>query len=255
VLSLRTVARLIKWADRSDSPSGLAAFFNMVDRRKTLHRQACEWSAAHAEIFLRGQIPYASIVEQMAIRRMPLPVFAPRDSATTAFAGIWAELQTLLQQGAESAGQRQRWGRMLHAIESLIARLESVDRQAPTASGQAPAVDAEVYFVHRFDTDGRDLERTGHVLELGESKGSLLIVAARSGGDAGRDLDRRAQAQIDRSWAWQILSGEMSPLAALEQRLGRPRPPMVETLSAMVGGRKLRRIGTRVDECFLDSRM
>jgi MinD-like ATPase involved in chromosome partitioning or flagellar assembly len=34
VLSLRTLARIIKWADRSDSPAQLAAFFNMVDRRK-----------------------------------------------------------------------------------------------------------------------------------------------------------------------------------------------------------------------------
>jgi hypothetical protein len=33
VLSLRMVARLIKWADRSDSRSELAAFFSMVDRR------------------------------------------------------------------------------------------------------------------------------------------------------------------------------------------------------------------------------
>ena len=45
VLSLRTVAQLIKWADRSDSPSELAAFFSMVDRRKALHRRACDWSA------------------------------------------------------------------------------------------------------------------------------------------------------------------------------------------------------------------
>src|SRR5262245_45360822 len=40
VLSLRMVARLIKWADRSDSRADLAAFFSMVDRRKRLHRRA-----------------------------------------------------------------------------------------------------------------------------------------------------------------------------------------------------------------------
>src|SRR4029450_11580025 len=44
VLSLRTVARLIKWAGRSGAQSTLAAFFSMVDRRKALHRRACEWS-------------------------------------------------------------------------------------------------------------------------------------------------------------------------------------------------------------------
>jgi chromosome partitioning protein len=126
VLSLRTVARLIKWADRSGSPSRLAAFFSMVDRRKTLHRRACEWFAGHPELFLAGQIPYASVVEQMAVRRMPLAVFAARDPATTAFAEIWAELQKRLQHPEEaSTWQRDRWVPMLRAVESLIVRLES----------------------------------------------------------------------------------------------------------------------------------
>jgi chromosome partitioning protein len=88
VLSLRMVARLIKWAARSDSQADLTAFFSMVDIRKTLHRRACEWSAGHPEVFLSGQVPYASVVEQMSVRRMPLPAFAERDAATNAFAGI-----------------------------------------------------------------------------------------------------------------------------------------------------------------------
>jgi chromosome partitioning protein len=282
VLSLRTVARLIKWADRSDAQSKLAAFFSMVDRRKTLHRRACEWSAAHSEVFLSGQIPYASVVEQMAVRRMPLAVFAPRDSATTAFAEIWAELQRRLQEeGTASLGPRDRWVHMLQAIESLIAQLESADRVATRSSFQTHAVDGgdcsragerdlanlqsppehdgirsaleedslekgDVSFVHTFDTERRDLERCGHVLELREHKGSLLIVAAPSGNDDMGDTARRAQAQIDGSWALQILSGEMSPLAALERRLGRPGPRAVEHIRAVVGGRRLRRIGTRV---------
>ncbi len=35
VLSLRALVRLMKWADRSESTATLAAFFSMVDRRKT----------------------------------------------------------------------------------------------------------------------------------------------------------------------------------------------------------------------------
>ena len=46
VLSLRMIVRLIKCADRCGSPAELAAFFSMVDRRKVLHRRACEWSVA-----------------------------------------------------------------------------------------------------------------------------------------------------------------------------------------------------------------
>jgi chromosome partitioning protein len=291
VLSLRTVARLIKWAARCDSQSKLAAFFSMVDRRKTLHRRACEWAAAHSEIFLSGQIPYASVVEQMAVRRMPLAVFAARDSATIAFAEIWAELQTRLQpEGAESLRRRDRWVHMLPAIESLIAQLESADQQWAVASCQARQIDewdggsdrrhrdlanshspvgeesvgmrlapeehsseeGDVEFVHRFDTEGRDLERCGHVLELRERKGSLFIVAARSGGEDMADVTGPVQAQIDLSWAVQILSGELSPLAALERRLGRPGPPTVDHIRAVVGGRTLRRTDTRVARRTVD---
>ena len=49
-------------------------------------------------VFLNGQVPYASIVEQMAVRRLPLAEFAPREPATMAFAEIWTELQTRLNQ-------------------------------------------------------------------------------------------------------------------------------------------------------------
>ena len=96
VLSLRTLARLIKWADRGDRLPALAAFLSMVDRRKTIHRRACQWATLHPQIFLAGQIPYASVVEQMAVRRMPLPAFAPGDPAALAFRSIWTELQERL---------------------------------------------------------------------------------------------------------------------------------------------------------------
>jgi cellulose biosynthesis protein BcsQ len=79
VLSLRTLAHVFKWADRSGTQSNVAAFFSMVDRRKALHRHATEWSAANPQIFMSAQIPYSSVVEQMTIRRMPLAAFAARE--------------------------------------------------------------------------------------------------------------------------------------------------------------------------------
>jgi cellulose biosynthesis protein BcsQ len=248
VLSLRMVARIIKWADRSDSPSELAAFFSMVDRRKALHRRACEWPAGRPDVFLNGQVPYASIVEQMTVRRAPLPVFAARDAATSAFAEIWAELQTRLQQRGEGRRARDRWSTYLWPTESLISQLESPEKQEPAATSPAPAADErDVYFVHGFDTDGRDLQKCGYVLELHERSGSLTVVAARPG-EHGPDMPRRALAEIDRCWAVEILSGAISPLAALERRLRAPRPRLVEHLVAIVGGRKLRRIGSRAME-------
>jgi hypothetical protein len=163
---------------------------------------------------------------------------------------------------------------MLRSIESLIVRLESPDRQE-VASWQSAGVDVgdggcapaspdvegsqerpsaesdDVCFVHSFDTDRRDLERCGHVLELREGQGNVFLVAARSGSIDGTDLTRRAQAQIERACALQILSGEMSPLAALEQRLGRPGPGPVENVRAIIGGRRLQRIDSHVADTSL----
>ena len=251
VLSLRMIVRLIKCADRCDSPVELAAFFSMVDRRKVLHRRACECSVAHQELFLSGQIPYASIVEQMAVRRMPLPVFAAGDPATSAFAGIWMELQARLpRRGRQRSPAPDQWAHMRQEVESLITELEAMGGEAPT-SRQPPAAnmgdsrDDNACVVHRFDTEQRDLQRGGRLLELLERQGNTFVVAAPSGSNDHASMTR-AQAQIDSSWAVQILSGQMSPLAALERRLGSPGPPLIEDVRALIGGRRLQRIDSRL---------
>jgi len=237
VLSLRTLSQLIKWGDRSAARSKLAAFLSMVDRRKALHRQASDWCGALTDVFLPSQIPYASIVEQMTVRRMPLPVFAARDPATLAFAQIWAELEKWLRQDTEgNAHQPHRWGGMMQAVEAVIERLDLADQQRPDADHPEEGPGC---IVHRFDTEGRDLERCGYVLELREEARSLLIVAARSATDDLKDPTSGAQARIDGSWALQILSDELSPLAALERRLG--HTGMVGQIRAVVGVRRLLR--------------
>ena len=40
-------------------------------------------------------IPAASAVEQMAVRRAPLMVFAPRSPAAVAFGQLWDELERI----------------------------------------------------------------------------------------------------------------------------------------------------------------
>ena len=256
VLSLRTLVQLMKWAHRSDSTAELATFFTMVDRRKTVHRQACEWSRDYPETFLAGLVPYASIVEQMSIKRLPLAVFAPRDAATAAYAGIWSEFESRVPQAQHEPESQDRWEVRRRAVETLMARLESSDGQDPAATGQrATVIDmrhrgwgrarrdaggseplAGSHIVHRFDTEGRDLERRGHALELHEHNGSWLLVTSS------------AQVQIDRSWAFDILSGTMSPLVALERRIGRPAPPQFESVRRVVGGQGLQRIDSRLGE-------
>lgn len=62
----------------------------MVDRRRKLHVEALEanpdWPA----------IPMASIVEAMAVRRLPLGAYAPRSPAGRAFADLWAAIERRL---------------------------------------------------------------------------------------------------------------------------------------------------------------
>ena len=284
MLSLRMVARLVKWADKSESQVALSAFFSMVDRRKSLHRRASEWSAEHPELFMTAQIPYASIVEQMAIRRMPLAAFAPKDAATSAFASVWEELQQQLSARAESDKPAGQWKNIRAALDALVIKLdegdhapaavpiaveepESSEPSVPDAIAAPVAVEAprpvatrskapevsrpsqvSIDFVHSFDTEHRDLERCGYALELHERPGRMRVVASRSASDADEPGTALAEANIDSTWAQQILSGVMSPLSVLQARLGVSVSGALATMAALVGKDRLHRIDSRVGE-------
>jgi cellulose biosynthesis protein BcsQ len=243
VLSIRTLAQLIRQAECSRSRASLAAVFNMVDRRKTLHRRACGLAAEHPEMFLRTEIPYASVVEQMAAFRAPTAVYAAHTPAAAAFAEIWGELRTRIGR-TEDRREEPRWAAALEGIESFIARLESAERRsAPIdpADCESFRTDADGTVVHRFDTDQRDLERRGQALELHERQDGFIVLARTVNSDSGAG---RAEARIDHSWTVQILAGTMSPLDALERRIGSPRPRVVERVRATADGRQFRRVDT-----------
>src|SRR5262249_3781454 len=148
----------------SDSRAELAAFFSMVDRRKILHRRVCEWSAAHPDVFLSCQVPYASVVEQMPVRRMPLPAFAERDAATSAFVALWSELETRLEHRGEKGQEsetpaRDRWRRSLEVVKSLIERLEAADGREDEASRQSLGPDDRAMRAASRSRDARPVGR------------------------------------------------------------------------------------------------
>ena len=64
--------------------------FSMVDRRRKLH------AAALAENPDWPVMPYASIVEQMGMKRQPLGAFAPNSPPAQAFAALWAQIEQRL---------------------------------------------------------------------------------------------------------------------------------------------------------------
>ncbi len=63
---------------------------SMLDLRRTLHREARE---AHPDWPV---IPYASVVEQCAVRQQPVGAFAASSAAAKSFAQLWAAIEKKL---------------------------------------------------------------------------------------------------------------------------------------------------------------
>ncbi|HRN69460.1 MAG TPA: AAA family ATPase [Promineifilum sp.] len=91
-LSLRTLALIDDFLSRMETARPrVLAFYSMVDRRKTLHRQLTDDRHADGR-FLFTTIPYAGDIERMAERRAPVAEFAPRSAGAAAFAALWGEV-------------------------------------------------------------------------------------------------------------------------------------------------------------------
>ncbi|TLS67677.1 ParA family protein [Mariprofundus erugo] len=98
ILSLRMLAELLDFKKEHHLKQlHIRAFLNMVDSRKSLHRQIIAERHRMGKVMLNSQIPYASAVEQMAERRMPLPCFDPHSPAALAYGILWAEVFDALQ--------------------------------------------------------------------------------------------------------------------------------------------------------------
>ena len=69
------------------------AFFSMVDRRKRLHRDIVTRLSAERSDIATATVPAMTLVEQVSVRRAPVPAFAPRSVATRHYQELWAELR------------------------------------------------------------------------------------------------------------------------------------------------------------------
>ncbi len=70
----------------------LRGFFSMVDRRRKLHREIVESVAAALPDVWPVEIPYASVVEQMSSRRLPLAELPRPGKALSAYRSLWDEV-------------------------------------------------------------------------------------------------------------------------------------------------------------------
>jgi chromosome partitioning protein len=93
-LSERTFDQLTSFIDGlGGHRPEVVAFFSMVDRRKRLHRDIVARLTAERTDFAAPVIPAMTLVEQMAVRRAPVPAFAPRSAAAEHYRQLWAELR------------------------------------------------------------------------------------------------------------------------------------------------------------------
>ncbi|MGM0443879.1 MAG: ParA family protein [Fibrobacterota bacterium] len=96
-LSLHSFASLTDFFAREEiNPAGLIPFFTLVDGRKRIHGETIQTFAPAASPPLRTRIPASSRIEQMGLRRQPLPCFAASSRGSGAYHRLWWELKQRL---------------------------------------------------------------------------------------------------------------------------------------------------------------
>jgi chromosome partitioning protein len=91
-LSVRTLDQLTEFiAGFNGHQPAVLAFFSMIDRRKSLHKQIAADLPAQRSDFATAAISALSLIEQMSVRRAPVTAFAPRSQAALQYAGLWQE--------------------------------------------------------------------------------------------------------------------------------------------------------------------
>jgi cellulose biosynthesis protein BcsQ len=90
-LSRRALAEVVDFLDANAIRGGaILPVYNMVDRRRTMHREALDENPRWPVI------PMASAVEAMAGRHEAIGAFAPRSPAGIALAELWAAIERRL---------------------------------------------------------------------------------------------------------------------------------------------------------------
>lgn len=93
LLSERTLEQVLAFlTERGKGGPRVLPFFSMVDRRRSLHREAMERLRGKVPQPLNAEIPMAAAIEKMVERREPLCKSAPLGAANLAFRALWDEI-------------------------------------------------------------------------------------------------------------------------------------------------------------------
>lgn len=97
-LSLRAMEQVMAFfSKKKRAPKHIVGFFNMVDMRKTLHRETLAQASELSVPVLRTFIPMDSAAERMSSMRAPLTSYASNGRAAQAYSQMWREIVTLLK--------------------------------------------------------------------------------------------------------------------------------------------------------------
>lgn len=97
VLAVRTFDQLTDFVGSFNGHRPeVRAFFSMADRRRKLHQTVLAELPEQRTGISSIAIPAAALIEQMAVRREPVPVFAPHSVAAQAYRALWNEVAELL---------------------------------------------------------------------------------------------------------------------------------------------------------------
>ncbi len=97
-LSARALDHVVEEIRRhTKRPPPILPVYSMIDRRRSLHREALAANPAWPAI------PMVSSLEQCAVQRRPVGTFAPRSPAAFAFMRLWSGIEHKLAQLAQAA--------------------------------------------------------------------------------------------------------------------------------------------------------
>lgn len=102
-LSIRAMEQVIEFLKtKKAAPERIIGFFNQVDMRRSLHRDAVDNIKKMPVPMLKTWIPADAAVEQMGLRRAPLTSYNQRSRAAVAYIDMWKEIARLLKAAGAS---------------------------------------------------------------------------------------------------------------------------------------------------------
>ncbi|WP_165063535.1 ParA family protein [Marisediminicola senii] len=96
-LSMRSLEQVTEFVAASISTAPIVAFLSMVDRRKTMHRDAIENLPRDNKAVTDVVIPATVQVERMGTMRAPIASYAPGAEAAVAFADLWSRVRATVK--------------------------------------------------------------------------------------------------------------------------------------------------------------